>query len=199
MAERVAAMGNVAGVAGELLPGAFQVCNLANALGLVFMSCWMDMAQAVHAHAPEQQRASAAALLGHAERLAGRYADAEALFRQALEAYELRMGKENPDTLTSISSMAICVTAQGRHADAEALHRQALEARRRVLGEEHPDTLSSINNLALCVTAQGRHADAEALYRQALEARRRVLGEEQPSTLATAKVLKSCQEKLKAA
>ena len=150
LAERVAAMGDVAGVAGELLPGVFQVIRLSESLGLAHMSCWLAMAQALHAHAPEQHRASAAALHGNAQRFAGHLTDAEALHRQAIEAYELQMRKEHPDTLASINGLAICVYIQGRHADAEALHRQALEARRRVLGEEHPSTLATAKVLKSC-------------------------------------------------
>ena len=116
-------------------------------------------------------------------RAQGRHAEAEPLFRRALEASERVLGKEHPDTLMSVNNLALLYQAQGHHAEAEPLFRRALEASERVLGKEHPQTLTNVNNLAELYRAQGHHAEAEPLYRRALETQERVLGKEHPSTL----------------
>ncbi len=53
------------------------------------------------------------------------------------------LGKEHPDTLTSVDNLAALYQAQGRLAEAEPLYKRALEGRERVLGKEHPDTLTT--------------------------------------------------------
>ena len=59
------------------------------------------------------------------------------------------LGKEYPDTLTSMNNLAGLYQAQGRYAKAESLYQRALKAHERVLGREHPNTLTNVNNLAL--------------------------------------------------
>ena len=74
------------------------------------------------------------------------------LHRRALESSERVLGKEHPQTLLSVNSLAVCLYALGDAAGALPLHRRALESRERVLGNEHPQTLESVNNLAACLT-----------------------------------------------
>ncbi len=75
----------------------------------------------------------------------GRYTDAEAEFRQVLEA-ELRvLGPDHPDTLAARLEIARMLAAQGKPADAEAEYRQVLDAELRVLGPDHPSTLTTQN------------------------------------------------------
>jgi len=67
-------------------------------------------------------------------------AEAEPLFRKALEIRERVLGPDHPDTATSYNNVAFNLNAQGRAAEAELLFRKALEIRERVLGPDHPDT-----------------------------------------------------------
>jgi tetratricopeptide (TPR) repeat protein len=60
---------------------------------------------------------------------------------------EKMLGKEYPDTLTSINNLALVLSSQGKYDEAERIHRQALALRETVLGKEHPNTLTSMNNL----------------------------------------------------
>jgi len=113
----------------------------------------------------------------------GRLAEAEPLFKRALEARERVLGKEHPETLGSADNLAGLYEAQGRLAEAEPLYKRALDGSERMLGREHPHTLTSVNNLAGLYEAQGRLAEAEPLYKRALEAQERVLGKEHPVTL----------------
>eukprot|EP00928_Gymnodinium_smaydae_P008536 TRINITY_DN13105_c0_g4_i2.p1 TRINITY_DN13105_c0_g4~~TRINITY_DN13105_c0_g4_i2.p1 ORF type:complete len:1759 (+),score=384.77 TRINITY_DN13105_c0_g4_i2:163-5439(+) len=101
---------------------------------------------------------------------------AEIFFRRSL-AYDSSRGDacageeencDDPQTLTSLGNLAVCLDEQGRHDEAEPLHRKVAEAKRRVFGQEHPATLASIGNLAACLYAQGDIAAAETLYVRAL-------------------------------
>jgi len=93
------------------------------------------------------------------------------------------LGKEYPQTLGSVNSLAGCLYALGDAAAALPLYRRALESRERVLGKEHPDTLASVTNLAECLQSLGDAAGALPLLRRALESSEWVLGKEHPDTL----------------
>ncbi|VVT19725.1 tetratricopeptide repeat protein [Hoeflea sp. EC-HK425] len=112
----------------------------------------------------------------------GRAAEAEPLFRKALEIRQRVLGEEHPHTATSFNNVASNQDDQGYVAEAEPLYRKALEIRQRVLGEEHPHTADSYNNVAYNLFNQGRAVEAGPLFRKALEIRQRVLGEEHPDT-----------------
>eukprot|EP00957_Ditylum_brightwellii_P136085 10378733-Ditylum_brightwellii.AAC.1 len=99
-----------------------------------------------------------------------KYAEAERLFRQCLEAKKTSLGKTHPNTLSSMDSLVTVFNYQGKYAEAEMLSRQCLEARKTSLGETHPTTLISIGNLAGALDSQGKYAEAEMLYRRCLEA-----------------------------
>ncbi|KAH8588542.1 hypothetical protein B0O99DRAFT_746711 [Bisporella sp. PMI_857] len=123
--------------------------------------------------------------LGQCFYIKGKYAEAEAMYRQTLQLRETVLGKEHPDTLATINNLAISLDRQSKYADAEAMHRQTLQLKETVLGKEHPDTLASMNNLALSLDRQGKYADAEAMHRQTLQLKETVLGKEHPDTLAS--------------
>jgi len=46
------------------------------------------------------------------------------------------LGKEHPNTLQSVNTLAELYRAEGRLAEAEPLYKRALEGRERVLGNE---------------------------------------------------------------
>ncbi len=108
---------------------------------------------------------------------------AEPLYLHALEARERVLGRNHPDTLTSVNNLAILYHKQGRYSEAEPLLVRALETSERVLGQDHPDTLTSINNLAVLYEAQGRYSEAEPLYLRALQSSERILGQDHLQTL----------------
>lgn len=86
------------------------------------------------------QRAVAAGFLG-------RFADAEAEFRQVLDAWQRVRGPEHPETLAARHGIAGVMAEQGRTADAEAEYRQVLDIQQRVLGPEHPSTRLTVEML----------------------------------------------------
>ena len=122
----------------------------------------------------------------------GRYAEAEPLYRSALEAMQRVHGEEHPATLGIVDNLASCLYNLDRYAEAEALHRSALEAMQRVQGEEHPSTLNVFNNLASCLGNLGLIAESDPIHLSALQAMRRVQGEEHPGTLNIINCLAGC-------
>jgi CHAT domain-containing protein/tetratricopeptide (TPR) repeat protein len=116
---------------------------------------------------------------------ARQYAEAIALAERVLQARERLLGKDHPDTLTSVANLAALYRAQGRYSEAEPLYLRGLAAKERLFGKEHPDTLTAVNILGLLYRAQGRNGEAEALYKRTLAARERVLGPDHADTIAS--------------
>jgi tetratricopeptide (TPR) repeat protein len=75
---------------------------------------------------------------------------------------------QHPNTATSLSNLAIVLTAQGKGKEAEPLYRRAHVIADRTLGPRHPSTLLYLHNLALSLLELGRLDDAEPLFRRAL-------------------------------
>ena len=111
----------------------------------------------------------------------GKYDEAEAMHRRALEGME--KVPEHPDTLISINNLGLVLKGQGKHDEAEAMHRRALKASEKVLGPEHPDTLISVSNLAFTFWSQRRWNEAKDLEVRVMETSKRVLGDKHPKTL----------------
>jgi hypothetical protein len=66
----------------------------------------------------------------------GDLAGARKLQEQVLEAMARLMGKEHPDTLTSMNNLALTLYAQRDLAGARKLQEQVLEAKARLLGKK---------------------------------------------------------------
>ncbi|OQN95386.1 hypothetical protein B0A48_18634 [Cryoendolithus antarcticus] len=115
----------------------------------------------------------------------GKYESAETMNRRALEGCEKVLGKEHPDTLASVSNLALVLQYQGKYEAAETMNRRALEGCEKVLGKDHPDTLTSMSNLALVLQYQGKYEAAETMNRRALEGCEKVLGKEHSDTLTS--------------
>jgi Flp pilus assembly protein TadD len=56
----------------------------------------------------------------------GKYEEAEEMHRQELGSCETVLGKEHPDTLTSMNNLALVLGGQGKYEEAEEMHRRAL-------------------------------------------------------------------------
>jgi tetratricopeptide (TPR) repeat protein len=115
--------------------------------------------------------------------LYGEYTAAERFVRLSLETREKVLGREHPNTLTSVSQLGTVLSRQGKYDEAKAMHRRAFEGHEKVLGREHPNTLTSVGQLGTVLERQGKYEEAEAMHRRALEGREKVLGQEHPDTL----------------
>lgn len=98
---------------------------------------------------------------------AGRYADAEIRFRQALVEAE-QFGEDDYRLWSTLSNLALARQEQGDYADAERLSRRVLSLRERNLASDDKDIAGSLNNLAAVLHAAGRDREADPLLRRAL-------------------------------
>jgi tetratricopeptide (TPR) repeat protein len=125
-------------------------------------------------------------LLGRVARydyVRGAYTSAEKLQRHVWGVRWRVLGAKHPDTLTSMSNLALTLSDQGDLAGARKIEEEVLETRRRVLGSEHPDTLTIMNNFAVTLHKQGELERAREIQEEVLETTRRVRGDEHPDTL----------------
>jgi tetratricopeptide (TPR) repeat protein len=95
------------------------------------------------------------------------------------------LGGDHPDTLASLSDMAMQHEGRGKYDRALPLYEECLAKRKRVLGDEHPDTLASLSDIAGLFQSKGEYDRALPLYEECLAKRKRVLGDEHPDTLAS--------------
>jgi tetratricopeptide (TPR) repeat protein len=119
----------------------------------------------------------------------GQYGQALTLQEQTLAGRRRVRGEDHPDTLTSMSHLAMTRRAVGDLHGARELNEETLARCRRVLGEDHPDTLVSMNNLAVVCWGLGDLQAARDLSTQSLAGFRRVLGDDHPHTLRSMNIL----------
>jgi len=75
----------------------------------------------------------------------GKYLEAEMLNRRALEGREKELGKQHPDTLTSVSNLAYLLHKQRRYDEASQLYQRACDGYEEKLGSEHPTTIACLH------------------------------------------------------
>jgi tetratricopeptide (TPR) repeat protein len=121
--------------------------------------------------------------VGYCERTLGRYRAAELAHREELGRRGKIPGNRHPDTLRSMSNLALALFEQGKYAEAEAIYQTTLPLQENLLGKEHPDTLLSISNLAVVLSGQGKYVEAATMHQESLVVREKVLGKEHPHTL----------------
>ena len=100
-----------------------------------------------------------------------------------LATRKVRLGADDPATLTSMNNLALGYLAAGETGRAVPLFAEALKRRTEKLGIDHPDTLTSMNNLAVGHQSAGETGRAVPLFAEALKRRRATLGAEHPDTL----------------
>ncbi|EIM79544.1 uncharacterized protein STEHIDRAFT_163582 [Stereum hirsutum FP-91666 SS1] len=99
----------------------------------------------------------------------GRWMMEESMQAKEMDITKRTLGEEHPNTLTSMSNLALTYSKQYRWTEAERLQVSVLETRKRVLSEEHPNTLTSMSDLASTYLHQGRLTEAERLRGRLLE------------------------------
>ena len=100
---------------------------------------------------------------------AGRFADAEACYKRALQTREEKFGQDHASVAQSLNKLAMTYRAMGRYSEAEPLYKRSLGIREAKLGKDHPDVAQSLNNLGLLYYQTGRYAEAEPLYERSLK------------------------------
>src|SRR5262249_28761718 len=74
--------------------------------------------------------------------------------------YARHRGPDHPDTLTSMSNLAVSYAGLGRHADALKLREETLALQKARLGPDHPDTMLSMWVVAESLVKLDRGAEA---------------------------------------
>jgi CHAT domain-containing protein/Tfp pilus assembly protein PilF len=99
----------------------------------------------------------------------GRLAEAEPLYRGALEQRRVLYKGDRAATVVSLNNLGLLYSAMGQLSDAEPHIRDAVEMLRRITPGDDAFVVTGLNNLASVYQAQGRYADADHHYREALE------------------------------
>jgi eukaryotic-like serine/threonine-protein kinase len=113
--------------------------------------------------------------LGHVLRAKGDAAQAEAVYREVLDARVRLWGNEHPEVANALVNLAGAISDRDRQAEAEQLYRRGLDMRLRLQGEGHPDYGIDLAALALVHYRKGALDSAIATYARAMELQRRVL------------------------
>ena len=129
----------------------------------------------------DEQLAKHLNMAGRAYNEAGRYSEAEPLYKRSLQIREKVLRPEHPNVATSLNNLASLYRDQGRYPEAEPLYKRSLEIWEKVLGPEHPNVATILNNLALLYRGQGRYPEAEPLFKRSLKIKEKVLGPEHPN------------------
>ena len=133
----------------------------------------------------ETARVSLFSRVGQCQQNLGQYAAARTTQHQSLLLKKNILGPEHPNTLTSMSNLALVLERQGKYKEAEVMNRKVLAWKEALLGPKHPSTLTRMSNLALVLESQGKYKEAEVMNRQTLALSEKVLGFEHPDTLTS--------------
>jgi EAL domain-containing protein (putative c-di-GMP-specific phosphodiesterase class I)/tetratricopeptide (TPR) repeat protein len=115
----------------------------------------------------------------------GKYIEAEALHRRALEIYEKAQPLEQPRMADCLSNLGALSYHQGRYAEAKLFYQRALTIQEAVLGPTHPEVAADLSNLGAICDQQHRYDEAESLLRRALTIQEEALGVDHPDVATT--------------
>lgn len=121
---------------------------------------------------------------GEKLRAEGRYAEADAVTRRALQDFEKKYGPDHALTATAANNLAELERLQGRFEAADKLFRRALASMEKAYGPADPALAPTLGNLANLERARGRFASAETLLKRALVIREKQ-GPNNPDIAAT--------------
>jgi tetratricopeptide (TPR) repeat protein/tRNA A-37 threonylcarbamoyl transferase component Bud32 len=99
----------------------------------------------------------------------GRYDDAEAEYRRAIDLATNVQGPEHPSVQALRHNLAETLDRSGRLEEAETEYRRVLASVTRALGKDHPNVAMTQAMLGNVLMKQGRYEEAETVFRSALE------------------------------
>jgi hypothetical protein len=107
------------------------------------------------------------------------------LLEKARATFQARLGPDHPNTLTSMSNLAVAYQDDGKLDLALPLFEETLKLRKARLGPDHPDTLTSMGSLASGYQAAGKLDLALPLLEETLKLMKARLGPDHPHTLTS--------------
>ena len=108
---------------------------------------------------------------------AGRYADAEPLYRQAFEIHE-NLGGNHSEHAVTLNNLALLLKQTGRYAESGPHLWRLLEICRSIFPERHPGYATALHNLGEWCRVMRRYDEAEPFLRQALKIRHAISGDQ---------------------
>ena len=169
--------------------GGWAVCPTCNQeyTGAMLLGLMENLWARLHGRpAEDDDRLRAQNAIAGAYKQAGRFAEAETLYRDVLATYRRVDGPNHENTLVVAGNLGNVLLLQGKHSTAEAVYRDTLERQRAALGPEHKNTLLTAGNLAMALQKQSKFSEAEPLVRDTLAIQQDVLGKAHFHTLSTA-------------
>src|SRR6185503_16474826 len=106
-------------------------------------------------------RAESRARLVNVLYVAGKFADAETIAREALKLRREALGPTHADVASSLDDLGAVLMARGDADRAEQLMREALAINRTVLPPDDPKMTVGLNNLAYVIWRKGNPQEAE--------------------------------------
>ena len=125
------------------------------------------------------EHAAALLAMGAVNQAAGRYSEAEELFRKALDIGERSLGPDNPALIAALTSLASACVMCGKFDDALQVATRVATLSDNRLAEPEPDVVILITDLARLCLKQSAHSVAEPLLLRLL-AMKRSKGEDHP-------------------
>ena len=89
---------------------------------------------------------------------AGKLAEAEASFQEALAMQKRLLGGEHPSIATSLNNLGAVQRDERKLGEAETSIREALAMRQKLLGNQHPSVAASQRDLAKVLALEGKTA-----------------------------------------
>jgi serine/threonine protein kinase/Tfp pilus assembly protein PilF len=142
----------------------------------------LEMKRSVYG-AASPETLSATVIVGILRNRQGRIADAEELYRRALDGYAAAGMEGSMEASDALHNLGILLYENGRLDEAVPLLEECLALRRAEVGERTVPTFVTATALALARIKQTRTDEAEELLSAVLEGRREVLGETHPHTI----------------
>jgi tetratricopeptide (TPR) repeat protein len=108
--------------------------------------------------------------LAQTDRFQGRYLQAEAEYREAIDLWRESMGPQHPDVGKGLVNLAALYHERQRESGAEELYRNAIAIFERAFGPDNVQTLTARNELADVLRAERRFSESARLGQETLAA-----------------------------
>jgi tetratricopeptide (TPR) repeat protein len=124
--------------------------------------------------------ASSLTNLGIVYKSQGKYSEAEASFKEALEIFEETVGPSNSISLATLTALGNLYFITERYTEAEQVFKHALNISEGAFGGQGILVLTNIEDLGHVYVAQKRYQEAEAAYSRALYITKSIWGADNP-------------------
>jgi tetratricopeptide (TPR) repeat protein len=99
----------------------------------------------------------------------GRYADAEPLYKRAIDAWGHAGTSQEPSLASALGNLGDLYRQTGRYSEAEPLYKRALQIREAANSPNDPRIAASVGKLGELYRMEGRFPEAETLLKRSLE------------------------------